>query len=67
MFIRDRHDTQQFDYPSYNGSYDRAAVSVKYYLAQYPDIQLILDVHRDGIQLVSYTHLDVYKRQGWNP
>ena len=44
------HDTQQFDYPSYNGSYDRAAVAVKEYLAQYPDIQLILDVHRDGIQ-----------------
>ena len=44
------HDTQQFDYPSYNGSYDRAAVAVKEYQAQYPDIQLILDVHRDGIQ-----------------
>ena len=44
------HDTQQFDYPSYNGSYDRAAVAVKEYLTQYPDIQLILDVHRDGIQ-----------------
>ena len=44
------HDTRQFDYPSYNGSYDRAAVAVKEYLAQYPDIQLILDVHRDGIQ-----------------
>lgn len=44
------HDTQQFDYPSYNGSYDRAAVAVKEYLAQYPGIQLILDVHRDGIQ-----------------
>ena len=44
------HDTQQFDYPSYNGSYDRAAAAVKEYLAQYPDIQLILDVHRDGIQ-----------------
>lgn len=49
------HDTQQFDYPSYNGSYDRAAVAVKEYLAQYPDIQLILDVHRDGIQRDSTT------------
>lgn len=44
------HDTAQYDYPSYNGSYDRAAESVKQYLAEYPDIQLILDVHRDGIQ-----------------
>ena len=44
------HDTRQYDYPSYNGSYDRAAESVKEYLAEYPDLKLILDVHRDGIQ-----------------
>ncbi len=44
------HDTAQYDYPSYNGSYDRAAVAIQNYLAEYPDIQLILDVHRDGIQ-----------------
>ena len=44
------HDTQQFDYPSYNGSYDRAAEAIQDYLTRYPDIQLILDVHRDGIQ-----------------
>lgn len=30
------HDTQQFDYPSYNGSYDRAAAVVRDYLTQYP-------------------------------
>ena len=44
------HDTQQFDYPSYNGSYDRAAEVIRQYQARYPDLQLILDVHRDGIQ-----------------
>ena len=44
------HDTQQFDYPSYNGSYDRAAAVVRDYLTQYPEIQLVLDIHRDGIQ-----------------
>ena len=44
------HDTTQFDYPSYNGSYDRAAETIEEYLKKYPDIQLILDVHRDGIQ-----------------
>ena len=43
-------DTQQFDYPSYNGSYDRAAAVVRDYLTQYPEIQLVLDIHRDGIQ-----------------
>lgn len=44
------HDTQQFDYPSYNGSYDRASAVVRDYLTQYPEIQLVLDIHRDGIQ-----------------
>ena len=24
-------------------------------------------VHQAGLVAVSYTHLDVYKRQGWNP
>lgn len=44
------HDETQHDYPSYNGSYDRAAEVIRQYQARYPDLQLILDVHRDGIQ-----------------
>lgn len=42
------HDTQFHDYPSYNGSYSHAAASTKDYLAQYPTIELILDLHRDA-------------------
>ena len=42
------HDTALHDYPSYNGSYTHAASSTKAYLAQYPTIELVLDLHRDA-------------------
>ena len=38
------------DYPSYNGSYQRSAITVKNILAKYPSIKVVLDVHRDAIQ-----------------
>lgn len=38
------------DYPSYNGSYDRSKATVESYLAQYPSIKIVLDVHRDAIE-----------------
>lgn len=44
------HDTTLHDYPSYNGSYERSAVTVKNYLKKYPSIKVVLDVHRDAIQ-----------------
>lgn len=44
------HDDTQHDYPSYNGSYERSAVTVKKYLEQYPSIKVVLDVHRDAVQ-----------------
>lgn len=43
------HDYTQHDYPSYNGSYNRSAETVKAYLEKYPSIKLILDLHRDGV------------------
>ena len=43
------HDTTQHDYPSYNGAYDRSAVTVQSYLRQYPSIRIVLDIHRDAI------------------
>ena len=42
------HDTTFHDYPSYNGAYSHAAASTKDYLAQYPSIELVLDLHRDA-------------------
>lgn len=44
------HDTTQHDYPSYNGSYERSAETVKSYLEQYPGIKVVLDLHRDAME-----------------
>ena len=41
------HDTQVYDWPSYNGAYERSRAGVEAILAQYPTVQ-ILDVHRDA-------------------
>ena len=41
------HDTTQNDYPSYNGSYSKALSVIKRNCDENPDIQVVLDVHRD--------------------
>lgn len=43
------HNTTIHDYPSYNGSYERSAETVKAILAEYPSIKVVLDIHRDAI------------------
>ena len=43
------HDTTCHDYPSYSKSYSNSRKSVKEYLAQYPSIEMVLDIHRDAI------------------
>ncbi len=43
------HDRGVYDYPAYNGAYDRSGAAVKAYLEQYPTIKLVLDVHRDAL------------------
>ncbi len=43
------HDTTLHDYPSYSGSYSRSAETVCSYLKKYPDIKIVLDLHRDAI------------------
>lgn len=45
------HDTTLNDYPSYNGSYDRTLENIQSYLEQYPSIQMVIDVHRDAVEL----------------
>ena len=42
------HDRQFHDYPSYNDSYIQARASIQDYLARYPSIRLVLDLHRDA-------------------
>lgn len=49
-------DRTLHDYPAYNGSYVRARKTITAYLAEYPTIQLILDLHRDAVE-VSYGQL----------
>lgn len=44
------HDRTLYDFPSYSGAYDRALAAIQSYLAQYPSIRFILDVHRDAIE-----------------
>lgn len=44
------HDRTLYDYPSYSGAYDQALAAIQSYLAQYPSIRFILDVHRDAIE-----------------
>ena len=43
------HDTNLYDYPAYNGSYDRSKAAVEQWLAEYPSISVVLDVHRDAL------------------
>lgn len=57
--IKVLHDRSYHDYPSYNGSYGNARMSIEDYLRQYPSIKMVLDIHRDasdgadGTQLVT--------------
>lgn len=43
------HDLSLHDYPDYNSSYGNSAQSLQAYLAEYPSIRLIFDVHRDAL------------------
>ena len=43
------HDATLCDYPAYNGAYDRSKAVVEQWLAQYPSIKVVLDVHRDAL------------------
>lgn len=44
------HDRTAHDAESYNGSYAHARTSLEQYLARYPTIRLVLDLHRDAAE-----------------
>ena len=44
------HDTEPNDYPNYNGAYERMRQTIEGYLAAYPTIQMVLDLHRDAAE-----------------
>lgn len=43
------HDRTSYDYPSYTGCYARSGEAVEKYLAEYPDIAVVIDLHRDAL------------------
>ena len=43
------HDTEYNDYPHYTGGYDRMEETISSYLAQYPSICMVIDLHRDAV------------------
>ena len=44
------HDRELYDYPSYSGSYSRSLEAMENYLEEYPDLRIIIDLHRDAIE-----------------
>ena len=47
------HSTVLHDEESYKDSYSRSAQTIQRYLAQYPSIRLVIDVHRDSVMTSS--------------
>lgn len=45
------HDRVLHDYPSYSGSYAAARRSIAAYLEAYPGILMVIDLHRDALDL----------------
>ena len=43
------HDRGIYDYPSYSGSYGRSAAAIESYLSEYPEIAIVIDLHRDAL------------------
>lgn len=42
------HDTTLHDHPNFNGSYSNSLKTVEKYKERYPDICMVIDVHRDA-------------------
>ena len=43
------HDKTYFDYPAYNGSYDRSYAEISKVLGEHKDYELVFDLHRDAV------------------
>ncbi|MCL2342344.1 MAG: stage II sporulation protein P, partial [Firmicutes bacterium] len=43
------HDRGIYDYPSYSGSYTKSGAAVESYLSEYPNIAVVIDLHRDAL------------------
>ena len=47
--LRVVHDRGLYDYPSYAGSYARSGAAAERWLAEYPGIAVVIDLHRDAV------------------
>ena len=54
------HDTTLHDKPSYNGSYNNARRTIEARLKEYPSIRMVLDVHRDALELSESVQLNTH-------
>ena len=43
------HDRALYDYPAYNGAYDRSGAAVRQLLEENPGIRVVIDLHRDSL------------------
>ena len=43
------HDRALYDYPAYNGAYDRSGAAVRQLLEDNPTIRVVIDLHRDAL------------------
>ena len=43
------HDREKYDWPAYNGAYDRSGEAVRARLEQHPGIRVVIDLHRDSL------------------
>lgn len=44
------HDGTIHDYPTYSGAYDRSEDTIRAALEEYPEIKVVIDLHRDAIE-----------------
>ncbi len=45
------HATEPPDDPQYTGAYSRSRATIEEYMREYPDIKVVLDIHRDSTSL----------------
>jgi len=58
------HDRNIYDYPSYTGSYTRSGEAVQDWLAEYPGIKVVIDVHRDALGENGVVYKTMAEEQG---
>jgi len=58
------HDRNIYDYPSYTGSYTRSGDALQSWLAEYPGIKVVIDVHRDALGENGVVYKTMAEEQG---